>query len=66
MESKLKKWFIFIIESPLITIFTALRLLVCIGTVFYIRVVKKGIAQGNKLHTAIEHHELGLRKKNGR
>lgn len=63
MESKLKKCFIFILESPLIALFTIARLLVCIMTVVFIRVIRKGISQGNKLHTTIEHHELGFRKK---
>jgi hypothetical protein len=64
MKNNIKKHFIFLLESPLILIFSLLRIIVAFLTILYIRVIKKGIHQGHKLHTYIELHELGLSSKN--
>lgn len=63
MKNSIKKHCIFLIESPLILIFSVLRILIAFLTILYIRVIKKGIYTGNKIHTYIESHELGLSNK---
>ena len=46
-------------ESPLSLIFIALRAVVCILTVIYIRVVVKGVKNGQKLESIMQYHERG-------
>jgi len=62
MISKPKKHIITLLELPLILVFMALKIIVAILTVIYIRSIRKGIIMGKSLHTKIEHHEIGYKK----
>lgn len=61
-----KKYIIMILQLPLTLIGICVKLPVAIITFIYIRWIRKGIHQGNKLHNYIETQELGYRKPKGK
>ena len=62
-HSKLKRYSILTLESPLTILVFILNLLVAIITFCYIRVIKKGILMGSQFNKDLEFHEQGRIKK---